>query len=71
MEEEEKELYLREANVMAELSHPNIITSYKYFIENQFLHILMEYAESSLIYNNLRWGSSEKNRSSKENRSSI
>lgn len=41
---------IREAQIMSQLSHPNIIQFHTSFVEHDCLYILMEYAEKGDLY---------------------
>lgn len=40
----------KEASILKKLNHPNIITYYTSFLENESLYIVMEYAEGGDLY---------------------
>lgn len=48
-EKHQKEAW-KEAMILKKLSHPNIIKYYSSFLENENLHIVMEYAEGGDLY---------------------
>lgn len=50
MKEKQQREAWKEANILKKLSHPNIIKYYTSFLENQTLHIIMEYAEGGDLY---------------------
>lgn len=45
---------VREATIMSELDHPNVVRFYTSFLENDCLYILMEYAQRGDLYKMLR-----------------
>lgn len=48
-ERQQKEAW-KEAMILKKLSHPNIIKYYTSFLENDSLHIVMEFAEGGDLY---------------------
>lgn len=48
-EKHQKEAW-KEAMILKKLNHPNIIKYYSSFLENENLHIVMEYAEGGDLY---------------------
>jgi serine/threonine protein kinase len=51
---------VREATIMSELDHPNVVRFYTSFLENDCLYILMEYAQKGDLYKMLREQRSKK-----------
>ena len=45
---------VREATIMSELDHPNVVRFYTSFLENDCLYILMEYAQKGDLYKMLK-----------------
>lgn len=41
---------IKEAQIMSQLDHPNVIKYYTSFVEEDHLHIVMEYASKGDLY---------------------